>query len=774
MISRLYIVIKGAVQGVGFRPFIYKLAAEMQLKGYVLNSSSGVYIEAEQEKKYLDEFLLRIEKEKPALAVITGFEFSFLDAVGYTNFQIRKSENNDDISALILPDIAVCDECKRELFDPSNRRYRYPFINCTNCGPRFSIIESLPYDRANTSMKNFVMCDSCREEYENPGDRRFHAQPVACPDCGPQIELWDSKGQIIAAKDEALKLTVTKIKEGKIIAFKGLGGFQLIADASNEDTIRLLRERKHREEKPFALMFPNIESVKEICDVSLFEERLLMSPESPVVLLKRKDHKVPAKWISELIAPHNPYLGVMLPYTPLHLLFMDEFKHPIVATSGNISEEPMCIDNKEALENLNEIADFFLVHNRPIVRHVDDSIAKIILNKEMITRRARGYAPFPVKIKDQISEDCILAVGGHLKNTIALKVKDNVFVSQHIGDLSTTKAYKTFSRVIDDFQKLYNIKPGRIVADKHPEYLSTKFAKSMSIPFSNVQHHFAHIAACRGENQINGRTLGVSWDGTGYGEGSTIWGGEFFISDENHYSHFAQMKQFPLPGGDTAIKEPRRSALGVLYSVFGDRIFEEKKDLIEDNLSKTEISNLRQMLNKNLNTVFTSSAGRLFDAAASLLNLCHFNNYEGQAAMTLEFSANSSSEEYYNFEINQENILVIDWHPVIKDLLKDKSDDVGLEIISVKFHNTLAQIILSVAKIADEEKIVLSGGCFQNSLLLEKSVRLLEKEGFRIYWHQRIPTNDGGISLGQVIASEIKDVSLNYFYKKEKLFKEIN
>lgn len=774
MISRLYIVIKGAVQGVGFRPFIYKLAAEMQLKGYVLNSSSGVYIEAEQEKKYLDEFLLRIEKEKPALAVITGFEFSFLDAVGYTNFQIRKSENNDDISALILPDIAVCDECKRELFDPSNRRYRYPFINCTNCGPRFSIIESLPYDRANTSMKNFVMCDSCREEYENPGDRRFHAQPVACPDCGPQIELWDSKGQLIAAKDEALKLTVTKIKEGKIIAFKGLGGFQLIADASNEDTIRLLRERKHREEKPFALMFPNIESVKEICDVSLFEERLLMSPESPVVLLKRKDHKVPAKWISELIAPHNPYLGVMLPYTPLHLLFMDEFKHPIVATSGNISEEPMCIDNKEALENLNEIADFFLVHNRPIVRHVDDSIAKIILNKEMITRRARGYAPFPVKIKDQISEDCILAVGGHLKNTIALKVKDNVFVSQHIGDLSTTKAYKTFSRVIDDFQKLYNIKPGRIVADKHPEYLSTKFAKSMSIPFSNVQHHFAHIAACRGENQINGRTLGVSWDGTGYGEGSTIWGGEFFISDENHYSHFAQMKQFPLPGGDTAIKEPRRSALGVLYSVFGDRIFEEKKDLIEDNLSKTEISNLRQMLNKNLNTVFTSSAGRLFDAAASLLNLCHFNNYEGQAAMTLEFSANSSSEEYYNFEINQENILVIDWHPVIKDLLKDKSDDVGLEIISVKFHNTLAQIILSVAKIADEEKIVLSGGCFQNGLLLEKSVRLLEKEGFRIYWHQRIPTNDGGISLGQVIASEIKDVSLNYFYKKEKLFKEIN
>jgi hydrogenase maturation protein HypF len=774
MISRIYIVVKGAVQGVGFRPFIYNLAIKMNLKGYVLNSSSGVYIEAEQEKKYLDEFLLKIEKEKPALAVITGLEFSFLDATGYTDFQIKKSENNDDISALILPDIAVCDECKKELFDPSDRRYRYPFINCTNCGPRFSIVESLPYDRANTSMKDFIMCDRCREEYENPGDRRFHAQPIACPDCGPQIELWDSKGQVIAAKDKALKLTAGKIKGGKIIALKGLGGFQLIADASNEATISLLRERKHREEKPFALMFPDIESVKKICTVSLFEERLLKSPESPVVLLKRESFEKSDEWISDLIAPHNPYLGVMLPYTPLHLLLMDEFKQPVVATSGNISEEPMCIDNDEALENLNKIADYFLVHNRPIVRHVDDSIAKIILDKEMITRRARGYAPFPVKIKNQKSEDYILAVGGHLKNTIALKVKDNVFVSQHIGDLSTAKAFKTFTKVINDLQELYNVKPNRIVADKHPEYLSTKFARSTFIPFSDVQHHFTHVAACRGENQITGKTLGISWDGTGYGEDNTIWGGEFFISDENHYSHFAQMKKFPLPGGITAIREPRRSALGVLYSICGDRIFEDKKDLIVKLFSESEISILRQMLNKNLNSVFTSSAGRLFDAAASLLNLCHFNNYEGQAAMILEFSAIAGPEDYYPFEINPENIFVIDWYPVIKSLLADKSNNLSSGIISGKFHNTLAQIILAAAKIAGEEKIVLSGGCFQNTLLLEKSVKLLEKDGFKVYWHQRIPPNDGGISLGQVIASEIKSVPLNYFYKKENFFKEIN
>lgn len=772
MISRVYIAIQGAVQGVGFRPFIYNLAGKLNLKGYVLNSSSGVYIEAEQDKEYLNEFILKIEKEKPVLAVITGFEFSFLDPVGYREFEIRKSRDNDDISALILPDIAVCDECRKELLDPSNRRYRYPFINCTNCGPRFSIIESLPYDRPNTSMKNFEMCPECRKEYENPADRRFHAQPVACPACGPQIELLDSAGNTVSYGDEALILTAAKIKSGKIIALKGLGGFQLIADASNESAVKLLRERKLREEKPFALMFCDVESVRKICRVSEFEERLLKSPESPIVLLKRKKEGKYENIVSKQAAPDNPYLGIMLPNTPLHILLLEELRGPVIATSGNISEEPMCIDNGEALERLGGIADFFLVHNRPIVRHVDDSIVRVIMGKEMMMRRARGYAPMPVKIHNKINTGVILAVGGHLKNTVALKVKDNVFISQHIGNLSTKESFDTFTKVIGDFKELYKVNPGKIISDKHPEYMSTKFAKSSAAPLSEVQHHFAHIASCREENQISGTSLGVSWDGTGFGEDNTVWGGEFFLSDNGHYSHFAQFRRFYLPGGEAAVKEPRRSALGLLYSIYGNKVFDENCPAIKEKFCRNETATLKQILNKKINSPLTSSAGRLFDAAASLLNLCNVNNYEGQAAMRLEFAADPAVKDYYYFEMCGNELLVIDWQPFMEGLLKDLSDKVPVEIISAKFHNTLARIILSAADTAGEEKIVLSGGCFQNAVLLEKSICLLEKNGYKVYRHQRIPANDGGLSLGQIAAADIKSVPVNYFKEKQKLIKE--
>lgn len=771
MFSRVYIVIKGAVQGVGFRPFIYNLAAKMNLKGYVLNSSSGVYIEAEHEKKFLDEFVLMIEKNKPSRAVITGFEFSFLDPVGYEKFEIRESKKEDEISALIMPDIAICDDCRKELLDSSDRRYRYPFINCTNCGPRFSIIESLPYDRPNTSMKNFEMCDKCREEYENPGDRRFHAQPVACPDCGPQIELLDSEGNIISTKDEALHSTAANIRSGHIIALKGLGGFQLIVDASNNKAVRLLRERKCREEKPFALMFPDLDLVRQVCEVSPYEERLLKSPESPIVLLKRKKGSNIDQIISEQVAPGNPYLGVMLPYTPLHILLMAEVKRPVIATSGNISEEPICINNDEAIEKLKGIADFYLTHNRPIVRHVDDSITRVVLDKEMIIRRARGYAPFPIRINNN-SDEVILAVGGHLKNTIALKIHDNVFLSQHIGDLSTKEAYNTFTKVIEDFKQLYKVKPDKITADKHPDYLSSKYARSTLSVYSDVQHHFAHVASCLGENQIKDSILGVSWDGTGLGEDNTIWGGEFFISDSNYYSHFAQFKKFYLPGGDNAVKEPRRSALGLLYSIYGPDIFNKRFELIADSFSESEIGTLKQMLKKNINLYITSSAGRIFDAAASILHLGNYNNYEGQAAMRLEFSA-LSTEEYYPFKINKENIFIIDWRPFIESLIEDKLNNLATGIISGRFHNTLTQIILAVAEIAEKDRVVLSGGCFQNALLLENTVNILQKNGFKVYWHQRIPPNDGGISLGQIVAADMKRIPLNR-YQTNKIIKEIN
>ena len=524
---RVKITIHGAVQGVGFRPFIFRLASELNLKGFVLNSSAGVQIEAEGEKYILDSFVLRIEKEKPKAAIINSLEFSFLDETGFNKFEIVKSNDADEKTTLIVPDIAVCDDCLNELYDPNDRRYLYPFINCTNCGPRFSIINSLPYDRPNTSMYEFEMCDDCRKEYEDPANRRFHAQPVACPKCGPHIELWDSSGNLISKNHSTINNAIEKIKEGKIIALKGIGGFQLIVDATDIKAVDELRIRKHREEKPFAVMFPNIESVKEICVVNDFEERLLLSPEAPIVLLKKHVNKDIEKIISPSVAPGNPYLGVMLAYSPLHHLLLNELGKPIVATSANISEEPIIIDENEALNKLKNIADYYLVNNRKIVRHVDDSIVRVILGREMVLRRARGYAPLPIQNKINLNGNKILAVGGHLKNTIALSVGNNIFSSQHIGDLSTQEAEKTFEDVINDFEKLYEVKTDNIVSDLHPDYISTKFAKTKNKNLTQVQHHTAHIAACVAENQIDDEVLGVSWDGTGYGTDGNIWGGNF-------------------------------------------------------------------------------------------------------------------------------------------------------------------------------------------------------------------------------------------------------
>ncbi|MBU2445744.1 MAG: carbamoyltransferase HypF [Bacteroidetes bacterium] len=796
MISRSKIVIRGAVQGVGFRPYIYRLATELNLKGFVNNSTLGVFIEVEGEKSILDEFILRIEKEKPPISVITSLEFSFLDPKGFKNFEIQKSEPSGEKTAIILPDIAVCTDCLEEMFDPNDRRNHYPFINCTNCGPRFSIIESIPYDRPNTSMRSFQMCEECQTEYEDPLNRRFHAQPIACPKCGPHIELWDESGKIISTRDEALKETAALISEGKIIALKGLGGFHLIVDARNDSAVTRLREKKHREEKPFALMFPKLEAIKDCCEISAFEERLLCSPEAPIVLLRkryqdsvrirnsefgvRNDNSFllgvqksnaklqttnsalssPHSALSEFVAPNNPYLGVMLPYTPLHHLLMNELKFPIVATSGNLSEEPMCIDENEALERLSGIADFFLVHNRPIVRHVDDSIVRVIDEREMVMRRARGYAPLPIQIQitgSNVKED-ILAVGGHLKNTVALKVGNNVFISQHIGDLSTNEAFGTFQKVIEDFQNLYESKVSKIVCDLHPEYLSTKFAQTKNIKIEQVQHHYAHIAACRAENQIDGKALGVSWDGTGFGFDQTIWGGEFFLTDNSSYKHIGQFRKFRLPGGEAAIKEPRRSALGVLYEIYGEKLFDDKNEFLLSNFSRSELKVLKEMLNKNINCPQTSSAGRLFDAVASLLGITQHSNYEGQAAMMLEFAADHKVYDYYPLKIIGEEQFVIDWEPLIDSITKDAAKKIDIQIISSKFHNSLAELIGQIAEKVGEEKVVLSGGCFQNALLVERCLKRLRESNFKVYWHQRVPPNDGGISLGQIAASgSVKD-----------------
>jgi hydrogenase maturation protein HypF len=827
--ARLKLTVRGAVQGVGFRPFVFRLATERGLAGWVNNSPQGVFIEVEGPRAELEKFLLRLETEKPPRSFIQSLEASWLDPVGYAAFEIRPSETGGNKTALVLPDIATCPDCLREIFDPKNRRHRYPFTNCTNCGPRFSIIESLPYDRANTSMKAFTMCPECQTEYDDPHDRRFHAQPNACPVCGPQLELWPGSRVCENAESprshqrgyDALLAAVQAIREGKIVAVKGLGGFHLMADARNDKAVQLLRERKHREEKPFALMFPARVSVKAECEVSPLEERLLRSPEAPIVLLRRLRQSQISNLksqIAEGAAPGNPYLGAMLPYTPLHHLLMAELGFPVVATSGNISDEPICTDEREALERLGGIADVFLVHNRPIVRHVDDSIVRVMLDRELVLRRARGYAPLPITIGGASAASphnqgvvelrppkIVLAVGAHLKNTIALSVGNQVFISQHIGDLETEQAYSAFHRVIADFENLYEAKPQIIAADLHPDYLSTKYAREKATPVSSlleftlqragkseppdklklelqpqhagpvpgapqiiqVQHHIAHVLSCMAENEIAPPALGVSWDGTGYGTDGTIWGGEFFLVTDESIERIAQLRPFRLPGGDQAVKEPRRTAIGLLYEMSGDSIFERKNLAPVAAFSSAELATLKTMLAKNLNSPVTTSMGRLFDAVASLINLRQQIRFEGQAAMELEFALDGiNTGEAYPLPIEQavdqtkdlsrithHASRILNWSPMVQEILTDVERNIPIGIISAKFHNALMEGIVAVAKRAGQDRVVLSGGCFQNRYLTEHVVRRLQAEGFRPYWHQRVPPNDGGIALGQVVAA---------------------
>jgi hydrogenase maturation protein HypF len=779
VMRRLHVTIRGAVQGVGFRPFIYRLATEMRLPGWVLNSSQGVFVEVEGEKQVLDAFLLRIEKEKPPRSSIHSLEFSVLDPIGFTQFEIRQSDESGEKTTLVLPDIATCPACLREIFDRLNRRYLYPFTNCTNCGPRFTIIEALPYDRPNTSMKKFQMCDDCRDEYEDPLDRRFHAQPNACPKCGPHLELWDENGRVLSSYHDSLLEAADAIRHGKIAAMKGLGGFHLIVDARNGSAVQRLRERKHREEKPLALMYPSLDALRVDCVISNLEERLLLSPESPITLLSRKSEignldessRRPKAKIASSVAPFNPYLGVMLPYTPLHHILMKELGFPVVATSGNLSDEPICTDEGEALKRLSCIADLFLVHDRPIVRHVDDSVVRVLMGRELVLRRARGYAPLPIRVGVS-AEAPVLAVGAHLKNTVALSCGSNVFISQHIGDLETQEAFHAFQGVCRDLPNLFGSRPNSLVCDMHPAYLSTQFAKGQDKQVVEVQHHYAHITSCMAENELDGTVLGVSWDGTGYGLDGTIWGGEFLVTTEHSFLRAASFRQFRLPGAERAIREPRRAAIGVLHEIFGDKLFEQTNTPVLDSFTGSELRVIRQAIARGVNSPWTSSVGRLFDAVASIIGLRQRVNFEGQAAMEVEFAIEGTeTDEAYQFGIsnrehgigdrpkpdsairNPKSEITIDWGPMILEVLDDLEQKTPPCVISAKFHNTLVEIIVEIAKRIGEKRVVLSGGCFQNKYLTKRAVRRLEATGFQPYWHQRVPPNDGGIALGQVLAA---------------------
>ena len=760
--SRLKIAVRGAVQGVGFRPFVHRLAVELGLSGWVGNTGQGVFIEAEGPRASLEQFALRLRRDKPPRSFIQSLESWWLDAAGYTGFEIRFLQGAGLKTAIIMPDIATCPECLAEIFDPRNRRHLYPFTNCTNCGPRFSIVVSLPYDRANTSMKKFVMCPDCEQEYRDPANRRFHAQPNACPKCGPHLELWDAGGVVLATHHAALLRAAKIVRDGKILALKGIGGFQLVADARNDDALRRLRERKQREEKPFAVMYPSLETAAADCRVSELEARLLASPESPIVLLQRLAAR------PSLAAPGNPNLGVMLPYSPLHHLLMRELNFPVVATSGNLSDEPICIDEQEALHRLRNIADVFLAHNRPIVRHVDDSVARVVLGREQVLRRARGYAPLPVSLADGKPATAldaaspVLAVGAHLKNTVALAIGPQVFISQHIGDLETTQSYEAFVGVINDFERLYEADPRVIASDGHPGYLSTQFAKGLvdgkpGRRGVSVQHHVAHVLACAAENELAPPLLGVAWDGTGRGLDDTVWGGEFFLVTEKACERVAHLRQFRLPGGEKAVREPRRAMLGMLYEVFGEEALAGREAPPLQSFAAADLPALAGMLRTGVNSPLTSSVGRLFDAVAAFLGIRQVARFEGQAAMELEFSIGGiRTDETYSFALEQPGggpMLVVDWRPMVKEILADVKGKVPVGLISAKFHNTLANVIVAVARRVGQPRLALSGGCFQNRYLVERVAARLETEGFLSYWHQHIPPNDGGIALGQIVAA---------------------
>jgi len=766
------------VQGVGFRPFVWRLAAELRLAGWVLNSARGVFIEAEGPEPALREFLRRLETEKPAHAFLHSVESLWLDPAGYEGFEIRHSESEAAPTALVLPDLATCRDCLRDILDPANRRYQYPFTNCVNCGPRFSILLALPYDRPNTTLRDFALCPECRAEYENPADRQFHAQPTCCPRCGPRLALWDAAGATRARDHEALLLAAEALRRGEILALKGLGGFQLLADARDEAAVRRLRQRKRREEKPFALLFPTLEAIEAVCAVSELERRLLLSPEAPITLLDRRSAPAPGAppLAFEAIAPRNPTLGAMLPYTPLHHLLMRELGFPVICTSGNLSDEPICIEENEALTRLRGVADALLVHNRPIARHVDDSVARVAAGRELLLRRARGYAPLPLFAARPLPP--ALATGAHLKNTVAIAVGDRVFSSQHIGDLESAEALAAHRRALADLAALYNLRPQEAACDLHPDYYSTRTAEETGLPVTRVQHHFAHLLACMAENGVEDEAiLGVTWDGVGYGPDQTVWGGEFLVPDACApfgFRRVASLRPFRLPGGDAASREPRRSALGILHEMFGRSAFERRDLPCVADFSAEEIQVIAKMLERDVNSPRATSAGRLFDAAASLAGLRQRCRFEGQAAMELEFALGaapdcgdayplpllespaspprSGNETFARDLTSLEPTWRLDWEPLMGSILSDAESGAPLAVIATRFHNALAEGAVQVAARSGLDRVALTGGCFQNRYLLERCVKRLKEEGFRVCWPQRLPPNDGSIATGQLFA----------------------
>ncbi|MFB0557050.1 MAG: carbamoyltransferase HypF [Dehalococcoidia bacterium] len=764
-----HINVRGVVQGVGFRPFVYGLATKYNLKGWVCNTSEDVKIEIEGETEAIEQFKLELQTKAPPLAHIEDIAISYHSPIGYKSFEIRSSIAEEGKYQLISPDIATCQACLSELLDSNNRRYRYPFTNCTNCGPRFTIIEDIPYDRPKTTMRYFQMCHQCQEEYDNPLDRRFHAQPNACPKCGPKVELVDAQGKPVASPDP-IATASQLLRRGNIIAIKGLGGFLLACDATNKAVVKTLRERKRRPFKPFAIMVTNMAEVKKHCYVSPEEEKLLTSPQSPIVLMRWKEGSP----VSREVAPNLAYLGIMLPYTPLHHILLRDTGLPLVMTSGNISEEPIANDNDEALRRLKGIADYFLIHNRDIYSRYDDSVAMVERGTNQLVRRARSYAPYPITLPFKTKQ--VLGCGAELKNTFCLTRDNYAFLSQHIGDMENVETLEHFGNTISLYKRLFRIEPEIVAHDLHPDYLPTKYAQELSesgMKVIAVQHHHAHIASCMADNGLQSRIIGVAFDGTGLGSDGHTWGGEFLVSDYESFNRVGHLEYLPLPGGDAAIKKPYRTAIGYILSLLGEDALRELAFM--EQVSEAEAEVIKRQIERGLNSPLTSSMGRLFDAVSALIGIRDKIDYEGQAAVELEMaaypnhyeerdslltpgtsSAISADNESYPYNITKDKgMRIIKLRELLQAIVEDLKQGASQGKISIKFHNTIAQMTSQVCRLIANEtginQVALSGGVFQNRLLLNKTASLLEKSGFQVFIHRQVPCNDGGISLGQAV-----------------------
>jgi hydrogenase maturation protein HypF len=751
MDMRKAIEIAGIVQGVGFRPFIYRLATENHLTGFITNTEAGVSIEVEGATQEVEAFLARLPKEVPPLAHITSIAVTDWPSNHDIDFRILPSRSGDARRVLISPDVAICDDCLTELLNPADRRFRYPFINCTNCGPRYTIVRDIPYDRAKTSMAAFRMCPDCQREYDDPCNRRFHAQPNACGVCGPHVELWDDQGRPVEVSDP-IQQTVKLLAAGEIVAIKGLGGFHLAVDAMNEVAVARLRDRKRRVEKPFAIMAPSLTAIENFCRLDDISRVLLQSPAHPIVLLE----KTQPERLAPSVAPFNRDLGVFLPYAPLHhLLFAGERYSALVMTSGNISEEPIAIDNLEAVERLHGLADYFLVHNRDILLRADDSVVRVAGGRARQVRRSRGYVPAPIFLSQELPP--VLAVGGEMKNTICLTRGREAFLSQHIGDLENLESYKFFESTVAGLQRILEVEPKILAYDLHPDYFSTRWALGqVGMKRVGVQHHHAHIASCMAENHLDGRVMGFALDGTGYGLDGNVWGGEVLVCDYRGFERLAHLQYIPMPGAAAAIVEPRRMAISYLFHHFGRELWALDIPFVRG-LNRRRTETLLEVIERGVNSPLTSSTGRLFDAVAAMAGVREHINYEAQAAIELEAVMEETPQgDGYPFAIRDEGgVWIIDSRPMFLALIQDIRAGVSIGIISRGFHSGFVDVLARTAELVrgrtSIDRVCLSGGSFQNCFLSEHLQTRLERNGFQVFTHAEVPCGDGGISLGQAM-----------------------